>query len=85
MGEKDVSKAAEFARTNFEQTAREKALLGTPEQIVDSLRPAIAEIDSMGFSDTFISAIIVTVGMPFDVAADRVRTYAERVIKPLRG
>ncbi|MCA1832596.1 MAG: LLM class flavin-dependent oxidoreductase [Actinomycetota bacterium] len=85
MGVKDVANASEFAATNFEPTVRERALLGTPEQIVDALRPAITEIDSLGFSDTFISAIIATVGMPFDVAADRVRTYAERVIKPLRG
>lgn len=85
MGERDVSKAAEFAAANFEPSARERALLGTPEQIVGALRPAIDEIDAMGFSDAFVSAIIVTVGMPFDAAADRVRTYAERVIEPLRS
>jgi probable F420-dependent oxidoreductase len=85
MGQRDVAKASEFAAENFEQTVRDRALLGTPETIVDALRPAIADIDTMGFSEAFVSAIIVTVGMPFDVAADRVRTYAERVIKPLRG
>ena len=85
MGERDVTKARDVAAENFEDATRASALIGTPEQVADALRPAIAEIDAMGFSDTFVSAVLTPPGMPYEAAADRVRTYAERVIKPLRG
>ncbi len=84
-GERDLSDARDVAAAMIEEPTRAGALLGTPESIVARLRPALAEISALGFADAFVSAILVVPGMPFDVAADRVRTYAERVIAPLRG
>lgn len=85
-GERDATNARTFAvETGFEEQTRASALLGTPEQLVERLRPALTEIDSMGFAEPFMSAILVVPGMPFEIAADRIRTYGERVIGPLRG
>jgi probable F420-dependent oxidoreductase len=83
-GERDVTNAATVA-ASFEGPTREGALCGTPEDVVGALRPAIVEIDTLGFEDAFVSAIIVTVGMPYEVAASRLKLYAERVMAPLRG
>jgi probable F420-dependent oxidoreductase len=83
-GERDVSNARDFA-SSFEEPARASAVVGTPAQVVSALRPALDEIDALGFDDAFVSAILVTVGMPYDVAADRMRTYAREVVAPLRG
>jgi probable F420-dependent oxidoreductase len=84
MGQRDVSNAVETAAA-FEEPTRAGALCGTPDDVVAALRPAIEEISTLGFQDAFVSAILVTVGMPYDVAASRLRLYAERVIAPLRG
>ena len=83
-GQQDLTKAVEFA-AGFEQITREGALCGTPEDVAAALRPALEEIETLGFEDAFVSAIVVTVGMPFDVAAQKLRLYAERVMAPLRG
>jgi len=83
-GQRDVSGAAEFA-SSFEQVTREGALCGTPEDVAEALRPALAEIETLGFEETFVSAIVVPVGMPYDVAAKKLKLYAERVMAPLRG
>lgn len=83
-GERDVTNALDAAAA-FEESARNGAVIGTPEQVAETLRPAIAEIETLGFEDAFMSAILAPVGMPFDVAAGRLATYADRVIAPLRG
>lgn len=83
-GERDLSDARDVAGA-FEEQTKAGALIGTPEQVVEKLRPALTEIDSMGFSDAFVSAILVVPGMPFDVASEKLRLYAEHVIAPLRG
>ncbi len=82
---RDLADARDVGAAALEEKMQAGALVGTPEQIVERLRPVVAEIDGMGLHEPFISVILSPAGMPYDDAAGRMRTYAERVIAPLRG
>jgi len=84
QNQRDVTGAVD-AVGGFEQQIRDGCLCGTPEQIVEQLRPAAARIDAAGFADTFISAILAPVGMPHALARAQVERYATEVIPKLRA
>ena len=84
QGAKDVSGARDMA-AQWEDSVREGALVGSPEQIVDALAPSLKELSSLGFDDVFVSAILAPPGTPFDVAAEAVETYGSKVIAAFRG
>jgi hypothetical protein len=83
-GRTDVSNARDFA-AQWEDAVREGALCGSPQQIVDALAPHVQELDSLGFADVFISAILAPPGTPFDAAAEAIETFGSQIIPALKG
>lgn len=83
QGARDVAGARETA-AQWEDSVRAGALVGSPDQIVDNLAPALRELTSLGFDDVFVSAILAPPGTPFDFAAEAVETYGSKVIAALR-
>jgi probable F420-dependent oxidoreductase len=83
QGGTDVSKAREVA-AGFEDQMRASAVVGTPQQIADQLRPILDGIRDAGFEDVFVSAILAPPGTPPDLAREQVETYASKVIPLLR-
>ena len=84
QGARDVSGAREAAEP-FEQQIRATCLVGTPEQIVAKMRPAIEKIDALGFEDAFISVILAPPGTPAERARTAVDRFAHEVIPALRS
>lgn len=84
QGRRDVENARDVAAA-WEDSIRQGAVVGTPQQIVDELGPPLREIDSLGFADTFCSAILVNPGTPFDAAAEAIETFGAKVISALRS
>ena len=84
MGSKDVTNARDTAAA-WEDQVREGTLCGSPNQIVDALDPHLKELESLGFSDVFVSAILVPPGTPADQAAEAVETYGAKVLPALRA
>jgi probable F420-dependent oxidoreductase len=84
MGEKDVTNARDVAAAWDDQT-RAGTLCGNPEEIVQALAPHLQELESLGFDDVFVSAILAPPGTPLDAAAEAVETYGSKVISALRG
>jgi probable F420-dependent oxidoreductase len=83
MGAKDVTSARDTAAA-WEDQVRAGALCGSPDQVVDELAPHLKELDSLGFSEVFVSAILAPPGTPADQAAQAVETYGSKVIPALR-
>ncbi len=83
QGRRDVENARDVA-AEWEDATRSGVLCGSPGDIVAALKPALREIDSLGFEDTFCSAILVNPGTPFDVAAESIETFGAKVITALR-
>jgi probable F420-dependent oxidoreductase len=84
QGQTDVSRARDVA-AQVEQQHRAGAVCGSPEDVVEQLRPAVEAIDAMGFADAFVSAILAPPGTPADRAAEAVELYATKVVPALRG
>jgi probable F420-dependent oxidoreductase len=83
QGVTDVSGARDTA-AQWEDAVRAGAVCGSPAEIVDTLAPSLRELESMGFEDVFVSAILAPPGTPLDVAAEAVETYGSKVIAALR-
>jgi probable F420-dependent oxidoreductase len=84
QGARDVA-AARDAMAPMEQQVRGSCLVGTPEQLVEKMRPAMEKIDSLGFADTFVSFILAPPGMPAARAHEAVERFAAEVIPALRS
>ena len=84
QGKLDVSGARDEA-TTWEDAVRAATICGSPEQIIDALGPDVAELDSLGLEDAFVSAILAPPGTPFDVAAESIETFGTTIIPALRG
>ena len=84
QGALDASGAREEA-AKWEDAVRAGCLVGSPDEIVAALAPAVRELEGMGFDDVFISAILAPPGVPFDSAAEGVELFASKVIPALRG
>ena len=84
QGARDVSNAREAAEP-FEQQIRATCIVGTPEQVVAKMRPAIEKMDALGFNDTFTSVILAPPGTSADQARERVERFAREVIPALRS
>jgi alkanesulfonate monooxygenase SsuD/methylene tetrahydromethanopterin reductase-like flavin-dependent oxidoreductase (luciferase family) len=83
QGRRDVEHARDVA-AEWEQQVREGCLTGSPDQIVDALGPHVRELEGLGFSEVFLSAILAPPGTPFDRAAEAVETFGTKVIAALR-
>lgn len=84
QGKRDVSSARDEA-AQWEDAIRSTTICGTPEQILDVLRPMKAELDGLGLHEYFISAILATPGTPHTRAVEAVEAYASTIIPALRG
>jgi probable F420-dependent oxidoreductase len=84
MGEKDVTNARDTAAA-WEDQVRPGALCGSPQQIVDELGPHLRELETLGFDDVFVSAILAPPGTPPDQASEAVETFGAKVISVLKG
>ena len=84
QGAREVSGARDAA-AQWEDSVREGVLAGSPSEIVDALGPALQELNSLGFADVFVSAILAPPGTPLDVATEAVETFGSTVIRALRG
>lgn len=83
QGGRDVTKARDAGEA-FEEQIRAAAVVGTPRQIADGLRPIIDGVRDAGFEDVFVSAILAPPGTPQDLARQQVEAYAEEIIPLLR-
>ena len=69
---------------SFDEQVRATCVVGTPEEVVEQLKPMVDKIDGLGFTDTFLSAGLVPPGMAADRARATIETYARHVIPALR-
>lgn len=64
----------------WEETVRAQTIHGTSAAIVEQLTPLVEGLRALPLRDAFISAILVPVGMPKDVALRTIERYATEVI-----
>lgn len=83
QSQRDVTGARDGAAA-FEDQIRAGCLCGTPQQIVEQLRPAVDRIDALGYAGTFLSAILVPPGTSPAVAREQVERFASDVMPKLR-
>jgi probable F420-dependent oxidoreductase len=84
QGKLDVSGARD-AVAPFEEQIRADAIVGTPSQIVEQLKPIAEGLDELGYADTFLSVILAPPGTTAKAAADAIDRFAGEVIPELRG
>lgn len=84
QGKRDVSGARDEA-AKWEDAIRGSSTCGTPEQIVEALRPHLRDLERLGFEEVFVSAILAVPGTPKDRAAEAVERFGKEVIPALRA
>lgn len=84
QAERDVSEARETA-SQYEEGIRAGCICGSPEEIANTLGPALREIESLGFDEVYLSAILAPPGTPRARAAEDVERWATEVVPKLRG
>jgi probable F420-dependent oxidoreductase len=82
-GGRDTSVARHVAAEQ-EEKIRASAIVGSPRQVVEQLKPILGELRQMGFAEVFMSAILAPPGTPPEKARAAVETFAEKVIPALR-
>lgn len=82
QGRRDVENARDVA-AQWEDAVRGGVICGTPDEVAATLGPMLREIDSLGFEDTFCSAILAGPGTSFEDAAQAVETFASKVMPAL--
>jgi probable F420-dependent oxidoreductase len=83
QNKRDVTDAVATAAP-FEEQVRAGCVLGTPKQIVETLKPVADELGQMGFEPTFFSAQLMLPGMPLEKARVATERFATEVVPYLR-
>lgn len=68
----------------YESSVREGAIVGTPAEVADQLRPLVEGLEDLPLADAFISSILAPVGMPREEAIRALDRFHGEVV-PLLG